>query len=53
MNAKPTLENEDGVWVIRVPKPNGAVQEFRCATETQARHLMAVLTPKELPAAPR
>lgn len=40
---KPSLKNEDGVWVVRVPRPNGATQEFRCATERQARHLLSVL----------
>lgn len=38
------LKNEDGVWVIRVPRPNGTVQEFRCASESQARKLMAVFS---------
>ena len=43
---KPTLTQEEGVWVIRLEN-NGKVQEFRCATESQARQLAAVLTPRE------
>lgn len=45
--AKPELTKEDDVWVIRVPKPSGGMQEFRCASEQQARHLLLVLTPRE------
>ena len=44
---KPEMKVEDGVWVIRVPKPNGAIQEFRCASESQAKHLFAVLAAAE------
>lgn len=48
MNAgKPTLTQEEGVWVIRLENSNGKVQEFRCATESQARQLAAVLAPRE------
>ena len=53
MLAKPQLTNEDGVWVIRVPKPNGSVQEFRCASETQAKKLFAVFTAQAADAPPR
>jgi hypothetical protein len=49
---KPVLSQEEGVWVIRVPRPNGALQEFRCASEGQARRLMAVLATPD-PNAPR
>lgn len=45
---KPVLTKEDDVWVIRLENPgSGKVQEYRCATEAQARQLATVLTPKE------
>ena len=40
-------KKEDEVWVIRLENPSGKVQEYRCATEAQARQLALVLTPKE------
>ena len=43
---KPVVTKEDDVWVIRLEKENGKVQEYRCATESQARQLAAVLIPK-------
>jgi hypothetical protein len=43
---KPVLTQEEGVWVIRLENGNGKTQEFRCATETQARQLAAVLSPR-------
>lgn len=49
---KPTIVNEDGVWIVQVPKANGTVQEFRCASEQQARHLLAVLSTTD-PNSPR
>ena len=33
---------KDG-WLVRVRLPSGPVQEFRCATEAQARYFAAVL----------
>ena len=44
---KPKLTQENGVWVLRVEHPGGKSQEYRCATEAQARQLQSVLTPKE------
>ena len=44
---KPVLSKEEDVWVLRVEKDNGKMQEYRCATEAQARQLALVLTPKE------
>lgn len=44
---KPTVVQEDDVWVIRVMNPTGKVQEFRCASESQAKQLAAILTPRE------
>jgi hypothetical protein len=38
---------DSGVWVLRLEKSNGKVQEYRCTTEEQARHLAVLL---ELPA---
>ncbi|MHB8873097.1 MAG: hypothetical protein ACYC8T_05365 [Myxococcaceae bacterium] len=51
---QPVVTKEDDVWVIRVEKDNGAIQEYRCATESQARQLAAVLQakPGAAPAAP-
>lgn len=37
--ARPIVTKEEGVWVIRLQKPNGKTQEYRCATESQARQL--------------
>lgn len=45
--SKPEIFQEDNVWVIRVVKPNGKMQEFRCASEVQARQLAAMLAPQE------
>lgn len=48
MNAsKPSLTQEEGVWVIRLENSAGKVQEFRCATEMQAKQLAAVLMPTD------
>lgn len=33
----------DGVWVVRVERPGGKHQEYRCATEAQARALVVAL----------
>ena len=44
---KPVLTKEEEVWVIRLENPGGKIQEYRCATEAQARQLALVLTPKE------
>ena len=43
---QPVVTKEDDVWVIRVEKDNGAVQEYRCASESQAKQLAAVLQAK-------
>ena len=42
----PTLEQTNGLWVVRVERDNGKVQEYRCATEQQARALALVLAPR-------
>jgi len=42
---QPEVVRADGAWMVRVPQGNGRVQEYRCASEEQARHLLAVLAP--------
>lgn len=42
---KSTLTKEDKVWVLRIENNEGRVQEYRCATESQARALALVLAP--------
>jgi hypothetical protein len=42
----PVVTKEDDVWVIRLQTEAGKLQEYRCASETQARQLALVLTPK-------
>ncbi len=37
-----TLEHE--VWVVRVERTGGKLQEYRCATEAQARQLVVELS---------
>jgi hypothetical protein len=44
MQVRPEVSKETDVWVLRVQKPNGKVQEYRCATEGQARQLALVLS---------
>ncbi len=46
-DGKPVVTKEDDVWVIRLESEAGKVQEYRCASESQARQLAMVLTPKE------
>lgn len=40
------VKKVENVWVLRIEKDNGKVQEYRCATEAQARQLAMVLAPK-------
>jgi hypothetical protein len=47
MGAKPSVNEEDGVWVVRLENPGGKVQVYRCASERLARQLASVLLPKE------
>ena len=44
MANKPVVIKENDVWVIRVKKGNGKVDEYRCASEAQARNLAQVLS---------
>lgn len=41
------VKKVENVWVLRVEKENGKVQEYRCATEAQAKQLAQVLVPQE------
>lgn len=43
MSQAPVVTKENDVWVIRIDRPNGKAQEYRCATESQARQLALVL----------
>ena len=53
-DGRPVVTKEEDVWVIRVEKSNGKVQEYRCASENQARQLALVLGRSDLgaPSAP-
>lgn len=46
-DSKPVVTKEDDVWVIRLQTEAGKQQEYRCASESQARQLALVLTPKD------
>jgi hypothetical protein len=38
------VTKEADVWVLRLQKPNGKVQEYRCTSENQARNLALLLS---------
>lgn len=40
----PQVTKENDVWVVRVERTGGKMQEYRCATEAQARQLEAELS---------
>jgi hypothetical protein len=42
---QPQVVQSEGAWLVRVPQGNGRTQEYRCASEEQARRLLAVLAP--------
>ena len=46
MGEKPVMTKEDDMWVIRV-EANGKTQEYRCATEKQAKQLYTALQPRD------
>ncbi len=48
MAAKTHISKEDEVWVIRLESPDGKVQEYRCASENQARQLATLLAPRTM-----
>jgi len=41
---RPMVTKEADVWVLRLLKPNGKVQEYRCTSENQARNLALLLS---------
>ncbi len=41
---RPMVTKQDDVWILRLLKPNGKVQEYRCTTENQARSLALLLS---------
>lgn len=45
----PTLQHIDGIWLVRLERDKGKVQEYRCSTEQQARALALVLAPRPEP----
>jgi hypothetical protein len=45
--ARPVVTKEENIWVLRLQNPNGKTQEYRCATENQARQLAMVLARPE------
>jgi hypothetical protein len=48
MDSKPVMTKEDDMWVIRVENASGKTQEYRCATEKQAKQLFTALQPRDL-----
>jgi hypothetical protein len=46
VKSRPQVTKEQEVWVVRVERAGGKQQEYRCATEAQARQLVAALTPQ-------
>ncbi|PZR12810.1 MAG: hypothetical protein DI536_14700 [Archangium gephyra] len=43
---RPVVSQENGVWVVRLERSGGKLQEYRCATEAQARQLAIALSTK-------
>ncbi|HYI00652.1 hypothetical protein [Hyalangium sp.] len=50
---RPVVTKEENIWVLRLQNTNGKTQEYRCATENQAKQLAMVLArpEQEAPAA--
>jgi hypothetical protein len=42
-HVRPMVSKEADVWVLRLEKPNGKVQEYRCTSEGQAKQLALLL----------
>jgi hypothetical protein len=40
----PTVSQKGNQWFVRLGLANGTIQTYRCATEEQARRLIATLT---------
>ncbi|XXF76807.1 hypothetical protein P2318_27675 [Myxococcaceae bacterium GXIMD 01537] len=49
---RPIVTKEEGIWVLRLENSNGKKQEYRCATESQARQLALVLARPDTGEAP-
>jgi hypothetical protein len=45
--ALPVVTKEENIWVLRIRKPNGKTQEYRCSTEGQAKQLAQLLARPE------
>jgi hypothetical protein len=41
--ARPVVSKEADLWILRLQKPNGKVQEYRCTSEGQAKQLALLL----------
>ena len=41
----PTMLHQEGVWVVRIDRGNGKIQEYRCTSESQAQQLALLLNP--------
>jgi len=53
MSQRPNVTKENDVWVLRIEKENGRIQEYRCATENQARQLALVMSKPDSGGPPR
>lgn len=53
MSHQANVTKENDVWVLRIEKDNGKQQEYRCATENQARQLAMVLSRPDTGGPPR
>lgn len=42
---KPELVQLDGMWIVRVDRGNGKIQEYRCTSHSQAQQLTLMLNP--------
>ena len=42
-HARPVVSKEADLWILRLRKPNGKVQEYRCTSESQAKQLALLL----------
>lgn len=40
---RPVVSQENGVWIVRLERAGGKLQEYRCASEAQARQLAHAL----------
>ncbi len=45
-DAAPTITHQGDLWIVRVWNAKGKTQEYRCASESQAKQLLLVLASK-------